>query len=82
MTHWFHEGLTVYEALLPEGATRCHAETLSITDLALASHLISAARFGVALANCPRVAHVGASMMAIPEFAAAHPDLQIDAPRT
>ncbi|MDQ6780021.1 MAG: maleylacetoacetate isomerase [Candidatus Eremiobacteraeota bacterium] len=78
--HWFREGLAAYEALLPEGATRCHAEMLSIADLALASHLIGGARFGVALDGYPRVARVGASLMAIPEVAAAHPDLQIDAP--
>ncbi len=78
--HWFREGLAAYEALLTPGASRCHAETLSIADLALASHLIGAARFGVALDNYPHVAKVGASLMAIPEIAAAHPDLQIDAP--
>lgn len=79
--HWFQEGLAAYEALLTQGSTRCHAETLSIADLALASHLIGAARFGVTLDNYPRVAKVGASLMAIPEVAAAHPDLQIDAPQ-
>jgi len=79
--HWFREGLAAYEAMLPAGATRCHAETLSIADLALASHLIGAARFDVALDGFPRVAQVGASLMALPEFAAAHPNLQIDAPR-
>ncbi len=80
--HWFREGLTAYEALLPEGATRCHAETLSIADLALASHLIGAARFHVPLTDFPRVARVGASLMAIPEVAAAHPNLQQGAPGT
>lgn len=80
--YWFREGLAAYEALIPEDATRCHAETLSIADLALASHLIGAARFGVELHDYPRVARVAASLMAVPEVAAAHPDLQIDAPRT
>lgn len=79
--HWFREGLAAYEALLPEGATRCHAETLSIADLALASHLIGAERFNVSLDDFPRVAHLSASLMKIPEVAAAHPDLQADAPR-
>lgn len=79
--HWFKEGLGAYEALLPQNATRCHAETLSMADLALASHLIGAARFNVALDAYPRVARVGASLMAIPEIAAAHPNLQVDAPR-
>lgn len=78
--HWFREGLAAYEGLIPDGATRCHAETLSIADLALASHLIGSARFNVSLGNYPRVARVGASIMAIPEIAAAHPDLQMDAP--
>ncbi len=79
--HWFREGLAAYEALLPEGATRCHGATLSIADVALASHLIGAARFHVALADFPRVAAVGVSLMALPEVAAAHPDLQVDAPK-
>jgi len=78
--HWFGEGLAAYEALLPEGATRCHGETLSIADLALASHLIGAARFNVSLDGFPRVAAVGKALMALPEIAAAHPDRQIDAP--
>ena len=78
--HWFPDGENAYEAWLPEGATRCHAETLSIADLALASHLIGATRFNVTLDAYPRVARVGAALMAIPEFAAAHPNLQMDAP--
>jgi maleylacetoacetate isomerase len=80
--HWFGEGLAAYEATLADGATRCHAETLSIADLALASHLIGAARFNVDLAPFPRVRSVGESLFAIPEVAAAHPNLQVDAPKT
>ncbi len=79
--HWFREGLSAYEALLHDGATRCHDEQLSIADLALASHLIGAARFNVGLDDFPRTARVGVSLLALPEFAAAHPNLQIDAPR-
>ncbi len=77
--HWFREGLAAYEALLHDGATRCHNESLSIADLGLASHLIGAARFEVALNKFPRVARVGDALLALPEFAAAHPTLQIDA---
>ena len=79
--HWFREALAAYEALLPEGATRCHGEALSIADLALASHLIGAARFKVELDAFPRVAAVGASLMALPDVAAAHPDRQAGAPK-
>ncbi len=80
--HWFREGLAAYEAHLPPGATRCHGEALSIADLALASHLIGAARFGVEIAEFRRAAAVGDSLFAIPEFAAAHPRLQCGAPES
>jgi maleylacetoacetate isomerase len=78
--HWFREGLAAYESQLGPGATRCHGEALSIADLALASHLIGVARFGVDLSEFPRAAAVGESLFAIPEFAAAHPRLQLGAP--
>ena len=78
--HWFGEGLAAYEALLEEGATRCHDEKLSIADLAFASHLIGAARFDVDLAPYPKCRAVGDALFEIPEFAAAHPNLQVDAP--
>lgn len=78
--HWFREGLAAYEALLRDGDTRCHEERLSIADLALASHLIGAARFDVDLAPFPRVSAVGDSLFAIPAIAAAHPNLQKGSP--
>lgn len=78
--HWYREGLSVYEAQLAPGATRCHGETLTIADLALASHLIGVERFGVDLTEFPCTASVGASLFALPEFAAAHPRLQLGAP--
>lgn len=78
--HWFREGLATYEAQLAPGATRCHGETVTIADLALASHLIGVERFGVELTEFPRAAAVGASLFALPEFAAAHPRLQLGAP--
>lgn len=78
--HWFREGLVAYEARFAPGATRCHGETLSIADLALASHLIGVARFGVDLVGFPRAAAIGESLFALPAFAAAHPNLQLGAP--
>lgn len=78
--YWFREGLVAYEAQLVPGATRCHGEVLSIADLALASHLVGVERFGVDLAEFPRAAAVGESLLAIPEFAAAHPRFQLGAP--
>lgn len=78
--HWFREGLVAYEAHLTPDATRCHGDVLSIADLALASHLIGAERFGVDIAEFPRTAAVGEHLFAIPEFAAAHPRFQLGAP--
>ena len=77
--HWYGEGLAAYEGLLQEGATRCHGETLSLADLALASHLIGAERFGVALSAFPRVAAVGASLFKLPEIESSHPRYQVGA---
>jgi maleylacetoacetate isomerase len=78
--HWYREGLTAYEGQLAHGVTRCHGEALSIADLALASHLIGAVRFGVDLTEFPNTATVGESLFAIPAFAAAHPRFQLGAP--
>ena len=81
--HWFDEGLKAYEASLADDTaaqTRCHDERLSIADLALASHLIGAARFDVDLAPYPRVRAIGDALFAVPEFAASHPTKQVDAP--
>ena len=78
--HWYREGLAAYEAQLAPGAKRCHGDAVSIADLALASHLIGVERFGVDLTEFPRAAAVGASLFAIPEFAAAHPRFQLGAP--
>ena len=77
--HWFREGLTAYEALLVDGATRCHNETLSLADLALASHLIGTERFGVDMSAFPRVAAVGASLFKLPEIESSHPRHQAGA---
>lgn len=77
--HWFREGLGTYEALLLEGATRCHGETLSLADLALASHLIGAERFGVDMSAFARVVAVGASLFSLPEFESSHPRHQAGA---
>lgn len=78
--HWYQEGLTAYEAQLAPGARYCHGDSLSIADLALASHLIGSERFGVDLTPFPRTAAVGARLFAMAEFAAAHPRLQLGAP--
>ena len=80
--HWFGEGLAAYEASLDDGATRCHDGTLSIADLALASHLIGAARFNVDTTPFPKVRRVGDALFALPEVAASHPDRQVDAPKS
>ena len=78
--HWFREGCSAYEARLAVGATRCHDERLSIADLAIASHRIGAERFGVDLKPFAKFSAVTASVIALPEFASAHPKLQRGAP--
>lgn len=80
--HWFREGLAAYEASLDDGATRCHGEHVTIADIALASHLIGAARFEVDLQPFPRVRSIGDALMEVAAIAMAHPDRRIDAPKT
>jgi maleylacetoacetate isomerase len=77
--HWFREGLTAYDALLSDGATRCHGETLSLADLGLASHVIGAERFGINILTYTRVAAVSESLFKLPEFASSHPRHQAGA---
>lgn len=79
--HWFREGLAAYEASLDGGSTYCVGEHITIADIALASHLLGAARFKVDLAPYPKVRAIGDALMQVPEVASAHPDLRIDAPK-
>jgi hypothetical protein len=82
--HGFWCSLATYRVragLLLKGVAfekRMHETALA--DLALASHLAGAERFGVDTAAFPRAAGVGRALLEAPAIAAAHPLRQPGAP--
>jgi glutathione S-transferase len=54
-------------------------DEVTIADVCLVPQLYGARRFGVDVAPYPTLARVEAALVALPAFAAAHPDAQPDA---
>jgi maleylacetoacetate isomerase len=82
--HWIVEGLTAFEAMLVEDLGRgefCEGDTPSIADCCLIPQVYNARRFGVDLTPFPNIRQIEAACLARPEFDAARPELQPDAPR-
>lgn len=82
--HWIVEGFTALEAMLIEDLGRgefCEGDTPSIADCCLIPQVYNARRFGVDLAPFPNILQIEASCLARPEFDAARPEVQPDAPR-
>lgn len=79
--HWFREGLKAYEGALDADGRYCVGDRLTIADIALASHLLGAARFDIDVSPFPNVKRIGDALAAIPEIAEAHPKNRIDAPK-
>ncbi|MBS7457844.1 maleylacetoacetate isomerase [Coralloluteibacterium stylophorae] len=81
--HWLLEGFAALEALLadhPSTGRFCDGEAPGLADCCLVPQVYNARRFGVDLAPFPNVARIEANCMALPEFAAARPEAQPDAP--
>ena len=75
--HWVVEGLTALEALAaPQAGTFLYGDTVSMADICLVPQLYNARRFDVPLDTYPTLLRAEASALAIPAFAAAHPDAQ------
>ena len=73
--HWVREGLTALEAM-----AACHAgrylsgETPGIADICLVPQLYNARRAAAPLDDYPTLVRIDAELVALPAFAAAHPD--------
>jgi maleylpyruvate isomerase len=79
----FHiaRGLGAIEAIAGETAGRfLVGDAPTIADLYLVPQLYSGRRFDVDLSAFPKLLQIEASCAALPAFAAAHPDVQPDAP--
>jgi maleylpyruvate isomerase len=74
-------GLGALEALAPETAGRfLIGDAPTLADVYLVPQLYAARRYDVDLAPFPGLLRIEAACAALPAFAAAHPDLQPDAP--
>lgn len=79
--HWIVEGLSALETQIDASSAFICGDRVSVADVCLLPQLYNAERFGCDLTACPRVRSIGARLAALPAFAAAHPDRQIDAPK-
>jgi maleylacetoacetate isomerase len=80
--YWVDVGLEALETKLArDDATGafCHGESPTLADVCLVPQLSNARRFKVDLAPYPTLVRIDATCRALPEFAAAAPEIQPDA---
>ena len=77
IAHWIGGGFAVLEA--SAGAPYLFGDSVTIADLCLVPQFYNARRFGVDLSAFPKLIAVERNLLALPAFAAAHPDKQPDA---
>jgi len=81
--HWIVEGFKAFEELLTENSSTglyCDGDTPTIADVCLVPQVYNARRFGVELRAFPTIARIEAQCLSLPEFEAARPERQPDAP--
>ncbi|MBU1324800.1 MAG: maleylacetoacetate isomerase [Alphaproteobacteria bacterium] len=77
---WISAGFDALERLVERhGAGFCFGASPTVADVNLIPQMYSARRFGVDRSRWPRLSAVEAAALALPAFAAAHPDQQPDA---
>ncbi len=80
--HWIHAGFAPLERLLAARSAAgryCIGDAVTLADAYLVPQVYNARRFGVPLRDYPVLESVDAHCVALPAFAAAHPDRQPDA---
>ena len=81
--HWIGEGLGAVEEMLAEHlstGTFCDGEQPGLPDCCLVPQVYNALRYGVDLDPFPTIRRIHEACMALPEFDAARPEKQPDAP--
>jgi maleylpyruvate isomerase len=80
--HWIGVGLRALEqAVRPHAGRFSHGDAVSFADLTLVPQLYGARRFDVDLTEMPTLVRVEQACAALPAFAAAHADAQVDKPK-
>lgn len=79
--HWMETGLAAVEAMVKPHAGRfCFGDTPGLADLTLVPQMFNARRFNADLSACPTLVAIDQACLALPAFADAAPDRQVDAP--
>lgn len=81
--HWVADGFAAIETMLndhPATGAFCDGDTPSLADCCLIPQMYNARRFGVDLEPYPTLVRVEQACLALPEFDAARPKNQPDAP--
>tara|TARA_Y100001934_G_scaffold137202_1_gene165531 strand:- start:4322 stop:4966 length:645 start_codon:yes stop_codon:yes gene_type:complete len=82
--HWNARGFATLEALLsesPHTGVFCHGDRLTVADVFLVPQLDAARRFETDLSPYPTALRIEEACLALPEFQAASPGNQPDAPQ-
>jgi maleylacetoacetate isomerase len=83
MRHWMAEGFHALETLAAAHCgTCCFGDAVSFADICLVPQMYNARRFGLDLADFPRLTAIDSHCRALPAFASAHPDNQVDSPKS
>lgn len=81
--HWIHAGFAALEQMIAtHGGRYAYGDSLTMADCNLVPQFYSAERFGVDTGAYPHIERVVAAAREDKAVAAAHPDLQPDAPAT
>jgi maleylacetoacetate isomerase len=81
--HWIEDGFAALEAMLhehPSTGRFCDGDTPTMADCCVVPQAYNARRFGIDLGAYPTVERIEQACLALPEFEAARPENQPDAP--
>lgn len=79
MVHWMNEGLTAFQAMLPQGTRFSFGDMPSLADICLVSQLYNGHRWGVDMTPFARLTEIEETCLALSAFADARPEVQPDA---
>lgn len=78
--HWIETGFAAVETFLQQlHGVFCVSDEVTVADVCLVPQVYNARRYGVDLGRFPHILAADATLSALPEFEAAHPDRQPDA---